>query len=79
MYVPDVNDKSLYGTDSVEYRKNRKKKKNFQKKRSRGKHNCGTMVERYLTDEQYQKRMHEQGYTQADMEQFDRTALERKN
>ena len=35
------------------------------------KHTCGTIVERYFTDEQYQKRMHEQGYTQTDMEYFD--------
>ena len=31
------------------------------------KHACGTVVERCLTDEQYQKRIHEQGYTQTDM------------
>ena len=37
--------------------------------------NCGTIVECRLADEQYQKRMHEQGYTQTDMEEFDRKAL----
>ena len=36
-------------------------------------------MERYFTDEQYQKRMHEKGYTQTDMEQFDRIAVERRN
>ena len=30
-------------------------------------------------NEQYQKRMHEQGHTQTDMEEMDRLALERKN
>ena len=32
------------------------------------KHNYGTIVERYLEDEQYQMRMHAQRYTQSDME-----------
>ena len=62
------------------------------------KHNYGTIVERYLEDEQYQSactnmvlhgytlsrfedwqyqmHMHEQGYTQSDMEEFDRVAHE---
>ena len=35
-------------------------------------------MERYLEDEQYQMRTHEQGYTQSDMEEFDRTANEKK-
>ena len=39
------------------------------------KHNCGTIVERYLEDKQYQLRMHEQGQTRSEMEEFiDRTA-----
>ena len=42
------------------------------------KHSCGTIVERYLTDEQHRKRMHDKGYTQTDMKEFDRTALEKK-
>ena len=43
------------------------------------KHNCGTIVDRYFEDEQFQKRMHEQGYTQSEVEEFDREALKRKN
>ena len=43
------------------------------------KHSYGTTVDGYLNDEQYQRRMHQQGNTQTDMEEFDRTALERKN
>ena len=43
------------------------------------KHRCGTIVERYLADERYQKRMHAQGYTQTDIDEFDGIALERKN
>ena len=39
----------------------------------------GTIVEHYLADEQYRKRMHEQGDAQTDMKEFDRGALERKN
>ena len=39
------------------------------------KHNCGTIVERYLENEQCQ--MHD--CTQTDMEELDRGALERKN
>ena len=35
-------------------------------------------MERYLNDEQDQKCMHEQGYTQTDLEEFDRIELERK-
>ena len=38
------------------------------------KQNHGTIVERYLEDKQYQERMHEQGYTQTDIEEFDRVA-----
>ena len=43
------------------------------------KHNYGKIVERYLEDEQYQMLMHEQGYTQSDMEEFDRTATDDRN
>ena len=43
------------------------------------KHNCGTVAEPYLNNEHYQMRIHEQGHTQSDMEEFDRTAVERKN
>ena len=42
-------------------------------------HNYGIIVERFLEDEQYQMRMHEQGYTQFDMEDFDRMANEERN
>ena len=45
----------------------------------REKHKCGTIVERHLEDVQYQMRMHEQGYTQSDMEEFDRIANEKGN
>ena len=63
---------------------NLKHHKNFQKRAgdfldSAQKHNYGTIVERYLNDEQCQKHMHAQGYTQTDIKEFDRTALERKN
>ena len=34
--------------------------------------NDGTIVERHLEDDQYQTRMHEQGYSYSDMEEFDR-------
>ena len=34
----------------------------------------GTIVERYLEDDQYRMRMHEQGYTHSDMEEFDTIA-----
>ena len=34
----------------------------------------GTIVERFLEDEQYRMRMHEQGYTHSDMEEFDTIA-----
>ena len=43
------------------------------------KNNCGTIMERYREDEQYRMRIHEQGYTQPDMEEYYRKALERKN
>ena len=43
------------------------------------KHNYGKIVERYQEDEQYQMLMHEQGYTQSDMEEFDRTATDDRN
>ena len=33
--------------------------------------NYGTIVERYFEDEKYQMRLHERGYTQSDMEEFD--------
>ena len=36
-------------------------------------------MERNFEDEQYQMRMHEQGYTQSDMEEFDGLAMEKKN
>ena len=42
------------------------------------KHNYGTIVERYMEDGQYQMHMHEQGYTQSDMEEFDRVAHENR-
>ena len=42
------------------------------------KHNCGTVVERYLNDEHRQKRMHDQTYTQTGVEEFDKIALKRK-
>ena len=42
------------------------------------KHNWRTIVERYFNDEPYQQRMHEQGSTQTEMEEFDLAALERK-
>ena len=38
------------------------------------KHNCHTIVERYFDDEQNRMRMHEQGHTQSNMEEFDRIA-----
>ena len=37
-------------------------------------HNCGTIVERHLEDEQHRMRI--QGHTQTDMECVDRIALE---
>ena len=45
---------------------------------SRKKHNCGTIVVRYFEDEKYKMRMHEQGYAQSDMVEFDRRANEKK-
>ena len=36
------------------------------------KHNCGTIVDRYLVDQQYPKRIHEHGDTQTYVEEFDR-------
>ena len=42
------------------------------------KHKYGTMVERGLEDEQYQMRTHEQGYTQSDLEEYDRIANEKR-
>ena len=36
--------------------------------------NCGTFVERHFDDEQHQMHMHEQEYSQSDMEEFDRLA-----
>ena len=38
----------------------------------------GTIMERHLEDDQYQRRMNEQGYTQSDMEEIDRIASEKK-
>ena len=42
------------------------------------KHKCGTIVERHSEDEQSQVRMHEQRYTQSDMEEFDSIASENR-
>ena len=39
----------------------------------------GTIVGRYLENKQYHVHMHEQRYTQSDMEEYDTTALERKS
>ena len=39
--------------------------------------NYGTVVERHFEDETYQMCMHEQGYTQSDVEEFDRKANEK--
>ena len=43
------------------------------------KQSCGTILERYLEDEQYQMRMEEQGCTQSDMEEFGRIADAKRN
>ena len=43
------------------------------------KHNCATILERHLEDEEYQMRMHEQGYTQSDMEEFERIAIDKRD
>ena len=40
-------------------------------------HSCGTIVERYLQDENYQLRMYDPGYTQSDVDEFDRITKER--
>ena len=70
------------GVDVKETLQNHTKKK-LQKARdylnSTMKHNYGKIVERYQEDEQYQMLMHEQGYTQSDMEEFDRTATDDRN
>ena len=42
------------------------------------KQNHGTIVKHSFQDGQYRKRMHEQGYTQTDVEDFDRKALEER-
>ena len=43
------------------------------------KNNFETIVERYFEDEQYQMRMHEQGYTQSDMEELGRQSTKNRN
>ena len=43
------------------------------------KQHIGTIVERDLEDGKYQMRMHEQGYTQSDMEVFDTIANDNRN
>ena len=42
------------------------------------KHNCGTIVQRYLTDQEFAERMHQPEFTQATMEEIDKIMLERK-
>ena len=42
------------------------------------KHNCRTIEKRYLEDEKYHMRMHEQRYTQSDIEELDRIASANK-
>ena len=72
MYVPVIHElawKIPKKADGMENLKNRKNSKN----------SCATIVERHLIDEIYQKRTHEQRYTQTGMEYFDTTALARKN
>ena len=64
----------------MENRQNRKNSKRAEDYwDSAHKRNCGTIVERYLEDEQNRKRMHEQGCTRTDMKEFDTIALERKS
>ena len=41
--------------------------------------NYGTIVERYLEDEQHQMHMYEQGSTQSDMKEIDRVATEKED
>ena len=83
MYVLGIHDLSFKNTQrsrrSGKSAESQKLKKTRDSLDSAQKHKCGTTVERYFEDEQYQRRMQEQGYTQSDMEEFDRLALERKN
>ena len=65
MYVPGIHDSALKNTQcgrrhgkSEESRKLTRAKDSLD---SLHKHNCGTIVERCFTDEQYRKRMYEQG------------------
>ena len=77
MYGPGIHKLALKNThrsDGMENRQKHKIKKpgdflNFAKK-----HNHGTIVERHLEDGQYNMRIHDNEYTQSDMEEFDRTA-----
>ena len=72
--------KILKGVDLMQTPQNHKKNSKEQETTwiPQRKHNCGTIVVRYLEDEQYQKRKHEQGYTQSDMEEFDRITNEER-
>ena len=78
MYVPDIHDRSK-GADAMENLMSHKLKRAKDYLDSSHKHNCGMVGERYLNDEQYQKRKHEQGYAQTEMKDFDRTVLGKKN
>ena len=56
--------------ETLQNHKNSRKTRDYLE--SAEKHKCGTIVERSLEDEQHQMRMHEQKYTQSDIEEFDR-------
>ena len=72
MYVPGIHGLALKNTQMA--RRNGKSEESKKLKRAKDyldsahKQHCRTIVERYLHDEQHQKRMHEPGYTQTDME-----------
>ena len=80
MYVLDIHELALKKPKEVDALENRRNHKTRKRARdcldSAQQHTFGTIVGRYLEDEPHQMRMHEQGYTQSDMEEFDRIANE---
>ena len=70
-------DSYLCMVDALENRRNHKTRKRARDcLDSAQQHTCGTIVGRYLEDEPYHMRMHEQGHAQSDMEELVRIANE---
>ena len=74
MFVPGIHKLALKNTQKVstlwKICRTKKLKRARDFLNSEQKLNCGTTVDRYLEDETYQMRMHEQGYMQPDMEEL---------